>query len=233
MATRRKPKCHRLAHVRPIRSRLWHVPCSNESRCSSLLFGYNYMTSTRRAILCAFSVTVLLAPLLLLSARSSSKDQSSPPLVPYASVQEVMDGIVDPAADDLWASVETTVTKEGEENKQPHTPGEWAEVRRKAITLIEASTLLSIQGRKAAAKPFPAEAEGALDSEQIQRRLDSDHAAFVGFAGALRAAAQKALAAIDAKDPAALVEAGGVMDGVCEGCHMTFWYPNQVIPPVK
>jgi cytochrome c556 len=144
-----------------------------------------------------------------------------------------MDGIVDPAADELWASVETTVTKDGVEDKQPHTPEEWAEVRRKAITLIEASTLLSIPGRKAAAKPFPAEAEGALDSAQIQRRLDADHAAFAGFAGSLRVAAQKALAAIDARDPAALVEAGGVMDGVCEGCHMTFWYPNQVIPPIK
>jgi hypothetical protein len=187
------------------------------------------MTSARRAILSAFTIT----PLLFLSACSSSTDQGSPPLVPYASVQEVMDGIVDPAADELWASVETTVTQDGVEDKQPHTPEEWAEVRRKAITLIEASTLLSIQGRKAAAKPFPAEAEGALDSEQIQRRLDADHAAFAGFAGSLRVAAQKALAAIDAKDPAALVDAGGVMDGVCEGCHMTFWHPNQVIPPVK
>jgi hypothetical protein len=26
------------------------------------------------------------------------------------------------------------------------------------------------------------------------------------------------------------VKAGGVIDEICEGCHLTFWYPNQVIP---
>jgi hypothetical protein len=40
------------------------------------------------------------------------------------------------------------------------------------------------------------------------------------------------LAAIDAKDPAALVKAGGTLDEICESCHLTFWYPNQVIPPL-
>jgi hypothetical protein len=151
---------------------------------------------------------------------------------PYASLQEVMDGIIDPAADELWGSVETTVTRQGVQEKQPHTPDEWAEVRRKAITLIEASNLLVIEGRQVGAKPFPAEAQGALDSAQIQQRIAGERAVFVGFAGSLRASAQQALAAIDAKDPAALVKAGGGLDGVCEGCHMRFWYPNQVIPPL-
>jgi cytochrome c556 len=143
-----------------------------------------------------------------------------------------MDGIIDPAADDLWGSVETTVSSQGVQEKQPHSPDEWAEVRRKAITLIEASNLLAIEGRQVGAKPFPAEAEGALDSAQIQQRIAAERAVFVDFAGSLRASAQQALAAIDAQDPAALVNAGGVIDGVCEGCHMRFWYPNQVIPPL-
>jgi hypothetical protein len=151
---------------------------------------------------------------------------------PYASLQEVMDGIIDPAADELWGSVETTVTSQAVQEKQPHTPDEWAEVRRKAITLIEASNLLAIEGRQVGAKPFPAEAAGALDSAQIQQRIADERAVFVGFTGSLRTSAQQALAAIDAKDPVALVKAGGALDGVCEGCHMTFWYPNQVIPPL-
>ena len=28
-----------------------------------------------------------------------------------------------------------------------------------------------------------------------------------------------------------LLETGETMDEVCEGCHLTFWYPDQVIPP--
>jgi hypothetical protein len=182
------------------------------------------MTHPSRAIL------ALLIPIL--SVPACSIGQSTPQPAAYASLQEVMDGIVDPAADELWDAVETTVTSTGVEEKQPHTPEEWAGVRRKAIALLEASTLLAIDGRQVAVKPFPAEAAGALDSQQIQARIAANRPAFVGFAGALRSAARQALVAIDARDPVALVQAGGVLDGVCEGCHMTFWYPDQVIPPL-
>jgi cytochrome c556 len=196
------------------------------SRLVSLV-GYNLMTS-KLALL--FPVGLLLSLSSAISARSGGQAVVAP--ADDATVQELMDGIVDPAADGLWDAVETTLSKEGVEEKQPRTPEEWAEVRRKAITLIEASTLLAMPGRKVAAKPFPAEAEGALDSQQIQMRIDANRAAFRGFARALRQASRQALVAIDAKDPAALVRAGGVLDGVCEGCHMSFWYPNQVIPPL-
>jgi hypothetical protein len=40
------------------------------------------------------------------------------------------------------------------------------------------------------------------------------------------------LTAIDKKDPSGMMNAGSAMDGVCESCHLTFWYPNQVIPPL-
>jgi hypothetical protein len=182
-----------------------------------------------------FAAVSLLALVMGLSA-CSPQAVSTPKatqIQPYASLQEVMDGIVDPAADELWEAVETTVTKDGQQEKRPQTAEEWADVRRKAIVLIEASNLLIISGRHVAVKPFAAEAEGALDSAQIEQRLAANRPAFDGFAQALREAAQKAVTAIDAKDPAALVEAGGTLDGVCESCHMTFWYPNQVIPPVK
>jgi hypothetical protein len=169
-----------------------------------------------------------------LSARSSSNAQvhGESQLRPYASLQEVMDGIIDPAADQLWDSVETTVTRDGEQTRQPQTAEEWREVRRKAVTLIEASTLLAMDGRRVSVKPFAAEAAGALDSRQIQQRIAGNRVAFNLFARSLREGARKAVTAIDARDPVALVAAGGIIDSVCEGCHSTFWYPNQVIPPL-
>ncbi len=184
----------------------------------------------------ALSTKLLLAALCAVCAGSAGHagTQGTPESQarPYASLQEVMDGIVDPAADELWDSVETIVTREGEQVRQPHTAQEWQDVRRHAITLIEASNLLVLDGRRVGAKPFPAEAAGALDSEQIQQRIAGNRVAFDLFARSLREAAQQALAAIDARNPAALVQAGGVLDGVCEGCHSSFWYPNQVIPPL-
>lgn len=153
-----------------------------------------------------------------------------PSLQPSASLQELMQNIVDPSADGVWNSVETVVTQSGESTHQPHTPEEWSEVRRAAITLSESANLLLIQHRRVGVKPFLAEASGALDSGQIQTLIDTQRAAFDGFAVALREAAFTSVSAIDARDPVSLVGAGGAIDEICEGCHLKFWYPNQVIP---
>ncbi len=142
-----------------------------------------------------------------------------------------MQSEVDASADDIWDAVETTTSAAGEETKQPRTPEDWQDIRRKTIVLIEAANLLTVDNRKLSAAPFPAEAAGALDSASIDKRIAGNRAAFNQFALTLRQTAQTMLTAIDAKDPKALVAAGGVLDEVCESCHMTFWYPNQVIPP--
>ena len=142
-----------------------------------------------------------------------------------------MQAEVDAAADDIWDAVETTTSVAGEETKQPRTPEEWQDIRHKTIVLIEAANLLTVDKRKLSAAPFPAEAAGALDSASIEKRIADNRPAFNQFALTLRQTAQTMLTAIDAKDPKALVAAGGVLDEVCESCHMTFWYPNQVIPP--
>jgi hypothetical protein len=149
---------------------------------------------------------------------------------PIASVQELMQAEVDTSADGVWNAVETVVTKSGTEEHQPRTAEEWAAARNAAIVLVEAGNLLAIDGRRVGAKEFPAEANGALDSVHIQRLLDANRPAFNAFAAALQAAGIRAIAAIDAKNPEALVKAGGEIDEVCEACHLTFWYPDQVIP---
>ncbi|MEA3105984.1 MAG: hypothetical protein QOI88_589 [Gammaproteobacteria bacterium] len=152
------------------------------------------------------------------------------PQRPIASIQELMQAEVDTSADGVWNAVETISTSAGNEEHQPRTPEEWAAARNAAITLVEATNLLVIDGRRVGAKEFPAEAEGALDSAHIQELIDARRPAFNAFAAALRDAGLRAIAAIDAKDPAALVKAGGAIDEVCESCHLTFWYPGQVIP---
>ena len=154
---------------------------------------------------------------------------------PVATIQELMQAEVDASADSIWDAVETTTSQTGEEHKQPRTAEEWQDVRRNAIVLIEAANLLTVENRKLSNTPFPAEAAGALDSAAIARAITSNRPAFNQYAITLRQTAQTLLTAIDAKDPKALVAAGGVLDEVCESCHMTFWYPNQVIPafPVK
>jgi hypothetical protein len=153
-------------------------------------------------------------------------------LKPVASIQELMQSEVDPSADHIWDAVETVVTRSGTEERHPRTEEQWADLRRSAITLVEATNLLQMDGRQVSTRPFAAEADGALDSIQIGQRLAANRSGFNAFAQSLRTAVLRQLAAIDARDPAALVRAGGDVDEVCEACHLTFWYPNQVIPPL-
>jgi cytochrome c556 len=167
---------------------------------------------------------------LLLAVTACSTQNSAPELEPVATIQELMQAEVDASADSIWDAVETTTSQSGEEDKQPRTAEEWQDVRHHAIVLIEAANLLTVDHRRLSNAPFPAEAAGALDSAEIEKRIAGNRRAFNQYALTLRQTAQTLLTAIDAHDPKALVNVGGTLDEVCESCHMTFWYPNQVIP---
>jgi hypothetical protein len=150
-----------------------------------------------------------------------------------ATIQDLMAFEVDPSADDLWEAVATIVAPEGTTERQPHTDAEWREVRRYAITLSEAGNLLIMPGRRVAAPGKKLEdegIEGILTAAQVQAAIDTNPAVFRQFAESLQAVGEQMLTAIDARDAQGLVDAGESLDSVCEGCHMTFWYPGQKIP---
>lgn len=166
------------------------------------------------------------------AAQSESTTQAvsrESPFIATATIKELMDSTIDPSADALWDSVAVVNSLSGEQERKPRTPEEWLAVRRHAITLIEATNLLVIDGRHAApAGTLPG--AGELTPQQIDQRIASDRAAFVQFAHGLHATAIKALDAIDKKDSEGLLQAGGDIDAACEACHVTYWYPNQKVP---
>ena len=165
-------------------------------------------------------------------APTATKPEPSP-FILSASIQDIMSSIIDPAADYLWDSVSVVGTKEGIVEHRPRTDADWQEVRRKAITLMEAGNLLAMKGRRVVAEGRQLEDEGLegnLTSAQIQKLLDTDHASFVAFAHALNNAAAEALKAIEKRDVDAFLEAGGTLDAACEACHLRYWYPGQGVP---
>ena len=95
-----------------------------------------------------------------------------------------------------------------------------------AITLAESANNLAIPGRhanKAGVKP----GDGELAPEKIDALMVSQRDAWVGHAHALYEAAMQVVKAVDAKSAEQVSDAGGVLDSVCEGCHLQFWYPEQ------
>jgi hypothetical protein len=170
------------------------------------------------------------AAAVILSCTAATPDrQSDSPLKVYATIKELMDSTVDPAADGIWESVAVVSTEAGIEKREPRTPEEWQEVRRHAVTLLEAMNLVVMSGRNAA----PAGAKpglGELDPRKIDALIHSSRPTFAAFADQVRDTTREALAAIDRKDVEALVVAGGKIDQACESCHATYWYPGAAKP---
>jgi hypothetical protein len=155
-----------------------------------------------------------------------------PPFLPTATIQDLMDSEIDPTADFIWGSVGTIITAAAVEHRQPRTEEEWKELRRKTITLVEATNLLLIPGRHVANEEFPSAGPGVLSSAEIERKLAADPSRFDAFALGLREVALRELLAIDHRDVAALSAAGEALDNACEACHVANWYPHEIIPPL-
>jgi hypothetical protein len=157
------------------------------------------------------------------------------PFILTASIQDIMHGVVDPSADYLWESVGTEVTKAGETVHQPSTDAEWDAVRNRAITLLEATNLLVMDGRRVVAEGKEVEdahVDGIQKASEIQAAIDKDRASWIGYAHALHSAGEQALQAADTRDADKLLHSGEALDEVCEACHLKYWYPGQVIPKI-
>jgi hypothetical protein len=154
---------------------------------------------------------------------------AAPPFKAVASLKELMDSTVDPAADGFWDSVAIISTEAGVTKHEPRTDDDWMAVRRHVITLIEAMNLVMIEGRHAA-PPGAKPGLGELSPEQIDQKVAANRPAFNQFAAGVRETAVQALAAVDRKDVAAVSKIGGDLDQQCESCHITFWYPNAPGP---
>lgn len=168
------------------------------------------------------------------AAETAAPAAAPSPLKPVASVIDLMAGQIDPAADFLWESVSTVSTTKGIEEHHPKTDAEWAEVRLKALQLIEASNLLMMEGRLVAhpgQKLSEPGGAGDFTPEQAQSAVAADRATFVAYAEALRGSAELMLNAIEKRDTEAMLAEGGAMDEACEACHRKFWYPNSPLPP--
>jgi hypothetical protein len=145
-----------------------------------------------------------------------------------ATIKDLMDGIVDPSADVLWESVATIVSTAGTEDRQPRTAEEWAEVRRNAIRLLEATNLLRMPGRHVAKPGEKAEDPNIeLTPEKIEEVMNGDRASWNSHAKELHDATMEAFNAIEAKNPEGLLMAGEAIDQACEKCHLQYWYPDD------
>jgi hypothetical protein len=116
-------------------------------------------------------------------------------VVPVATVKQIMNGIVGPAADRLFGAVKYTQSITGTEEKVPHTDEEWDAVGNDAAAVIESGNLILMNGR-------------AIDRGDWAR-----------MSQAMIDAGKGLLKAAQARDPGQVMEAGGTLNETCDACH--------------
>ena len=132
---------------------------------------------------------------VLAGARTASGPPAAPPV---ATVLELMDGIVSPAAQVIYDSVATIVDKDGVRETRPRNDREWARVAGNAASLIEASELLKVEGRAKESEDWATIAKAMGDA-----------------AAEVRAAAQK-------QDAEGILAAGERLNNSCDNCHRKY-----------
>ena len=177
-------------------------------------------------------VAVIAAGVLVLSGcrerpASTAETAPAPEFRLNATIRDIMDSFIDPAADHIWDSVSITMTAKGREEKYPRTDEEWKEMRRRAIQLMEGANLLLVPGRHVAKAGEQVDPRVAQSPEQIEALINQDRAAFTKMAHALYDSALPVLQAIEAKDKDKLLEVSDGIDQACENCHMKYWYAKR------
>jgi hypothetical protein len=181
-----------------------------------------FVCSAILASMAAFSLAVVQA-----ASNDSAKDSQV-----RTTIRELMDSIVDPSADVIWNASGTIVDKDqGTVDLFPKTTEGWLDVRRAAVRVIEGANLLMTPGRLSAPTGARSQTPGVeLEPTEIAALINRNRADFNSFATELRNLGWEALRASEAKSTDALLDVGGRMQEVCEGCHQTFWYPNAGAP---
>lgn len=122
-----------------------------------------------------------------------------PPFRQVATVKQLMESTIHPSAEVIFDSVGSIISINGIEDFAPKNDEEWANVRRGAVTLAEAGNLLMLGDRPKDRDIWFRNARGLTD------------------------AALAAIKAVDARNPEALFDAGGLVYQACQRCHNYYW----------
>lgn len=129
-----------------------------------------------------------------------------PPFKPVADVKQLMNSVVDPAADVIWGSVGIVESASGTEERAPTTDEEWTAVLNSAYVLTESGNLMMMGSRAKDTGDWLRQSQALID---------------VGI---------RTVKAAEARDKDAIFTLGGDIYEVCANCHQTYAVEASGIP---
>ena len=137
----------------------------------------------------------LVLPILLAGCGSGTDE---PPFTLVADLPDLMNTVVDPAADVYWDAVGWIIDASGTTEIRPESPEEWEAVRNAAYQVAESGNLMMMRGR-------------AVDEPE-----------WTVFSQAMISVGRRAIEAAEARDEQGVFDVGAEIYAVCTGCHATY-----------
>ena len=168
----------------------------------------------------------LLPALALIAACSQENEPPAEPTVHEVMLEQI-DGNADPIWDITNIALDETATIDGSKLSD----AQWAELERRALAAKAGADMLAAMKTFTVAKPgvkiSDEDIEGGTTAAKVQAYIEARPQDFRQFAGVLSAHMADLAAAAKTHDAARATPLVDQLDGVCESCHLEFWYPDQ------
>lgn len=170
----------------------------------------------------------LVVPALLLAGCQKQAEQAPK----KTTLHEVMKDEVDTRADDVWAVGNAHMSEDAGIDPARMTDADWVKLSKAATSLHEAALeLASLPEPLTVVKPGNKIAFEDTDwgdkATSVQHNVDQDPQGLRDLANGLAQHSASIAAAADKHDAATAGKLINDLDGVCESCHVKYWYPSQ------
>ena len=153
---------------------------------------------------------------------------------PVPTLFETMERVVVPTSKALWDVSNSKQDDNGNIDASKITDAEWKHIEVAATQMKVAADTLAEAAHVVVAPPGVSiqdqASSGSSSAQQVQAFIDADPAGFVERAKALAASAGAMRQAASTRNAGQFGDAASALDGVCEECHIKFWYPQQMAP---
>ncbi len=129
---------------------------------------------------------------------TACRGSEPPPFKPVADLKQMMNEIIDPAADGVWEASGTITTAEGSYERGPKNEEEWTAARSKAMLLAESGNLLMLVPRA------------------------KDGGEWMKLSRALVEKGEASVRAIEARNSKQIFDIGGEVYEACLNCHQQY-----------
>jgi hypothetical protein len=177
--------------------------------------------------------TLLLAlPAIALLAACSHKNEEQQQQAQAApTFHDVMKEEVDKNADAVWDITNPAVGDKGGIDPAKMTDDMWKQLAEHATAVQEAATQIASMDPIVDIRPGETIADaggpGGHSAAEVQAEIDKNPQGLRDHASNLAATMRDLATAANAHDAAKAGPIIDSLDGVCEGCHLDYWYPDQ------